>query len=113
DDFYNFVKFPARYIGNANEKNEKQERKATFVTFLYNETAEYSLKFIDEGMSTWNTDDSNSYGKVEFISNGTTVLGLDISKDESKLDAARWRWSNVFAFFPGPWMKDLVEIAAY
>jgi len=82
------------------------------VSFTYNSTG-YTLKFTDEGMFEWATDDLNTYGKVELIKDGKTVLGLDISQDLSKGDGAFWRMTGVYAFLPGAWMTDLIEMAAY
>ena len=63
-------------------------------------------------MAPWATDDMNTYGKLEFRSGDSLVLGIDVSKDISK-EYSYWWLTDVFAFIPGPWMKDLVEMAAY
>jgi hypothetical protein len=31
----------------------------------------------------------------------------------SRKEHATWRWNNVFAFIPGTWMKELIEMAAH
>ena len=85
--------------------------KATIVTFYYNSSI-YTLKFIDEGMSEWNTDDMNTYGKLEINVGGKTVLGLDVKKDISK-EYDHWWMTDVYALLPGSWMKELIEMAAY
>jgi len=59
------------------------------------------------------SDDLNRYDKVYLYCDTQEVLGLDIREDMSKGDAVDWRWSDVLAFRPGPWMRDLIEIAAY
>jgi len=82
------------------------------VTFSFNSSV-YTLRFIDEGMFEWATDDMKTYGKVELIFDGKTVLGLDISNDLSKGDLASWWMRDVYALLPGPWMKELIEMAAY
>lgn len=54
------------------------------------------------------------YGKVEFFAGDDRVLGVDITADASRgFEYERWRFFTVFAFAPGQWMKDLVEIAAH
>ena len=63
------------------------------MNLLYN-SAPFTLRFIDEGMPVWDIESLNSYGKVQLIVNGKTVLGLDPSKDESKGDLAHWRISS-------------------
>ena len=102
---------PFRYIDSRRDDSNSKSKIAV-VNFSYNSTP-FTLRFIDEGMSVWGTDDMNSYGKVELIVNGKTVLGLDILKDESIGDLAHWRLSNVYALLPGPWMGKLIEMAAY
>ena len=51
-------------------------------------------------------------GKADFVANGETVLGLDISRDAQE-DFGDWRWHNLYAFKVGPWTKHLPEIAAH
>ena len=102
---------PFRYIDSRRDDSNPKSKIAV-VDFSYN-SAPFTLRFIDEGMPIWDTEDMNSYGKVELIVNGKTVLGLDISKDESKGDLAHWRMSNVYALLPGSWMRKLIEMAAY
>jgi hypothetical protein len=62
-------------------------------------------------MFEWATDDTNIYGKVEIVIGDKTVLGLDIKKDISK-EFDHWWMTDVYALLPGPWMKDLIEMAA-
>ena len=110
EDFFEYVKFPATDISGTKETDETNGTKTTRVNFSYQGNP-YGLVFIDQGMSQWATDDYSARGKVELIYRGHSVLGLDISQDLSK-EHYRWRWNNVFAFLPGTWMKDLVEMAA-
>src|SRR5262249_969384 len=90
DNFYEYVRFPTRYIGGSYEQDKECRTKTTNVTFSYR-AALYTVKFIDQGMTPWATDDLNWYGTVELLSNDLTLLGLDIRQDVSKGDAARWR----------------------
>ena len=53
----------------------------------------------------------HSYGKLELIVDDV-VIGLDISRDTGK-EFSNWSMSDVYAFLPGPWMKDVMEMAAY
>jgi hypothetical protein len=55
--------------------------------------------------------DMHSYGKLE-LTVDDVVLGLDISRDMGK-EFSNWAMSDVYAFLPGPWMKDVIEMAAY
>jgi hypothetical protein len=107
----NFAEYctpPFRYISGS---YSSQNPKTTVVTFSY-DARPYTLCFVDEGMAPWATDDMNTYGKLEFRSGDSLVLGIDVSKDISK-EFSHWWLTDVFAFIPGPWMKDLVEMAAH
>ncbi len=55
--------------------------------------------------------DMHSYGKLELIVD-EIVLGLDISRDMGS-EFSNWSMGDVYAFLPGPWMKDVIEMAAY
>jgi hypothetical protein len=109
DDFSNYVKGPFQYIDGS---YSDQTPKTTVVLFTYNSIG-YTLKFIDEGMFEWASDDMNAYGKVELIKDEQVMLGINVSQDLSKGDAAYRRMSGVYALIPGPWMKDLIEMGAY
>lgn len=110
DDFHQYVKFPAEEISGSEETDEGKRTKTSRVQFLYNGNP-YGVVFVDEGMPQWTSDDHNAYGKVQLIYQGHVVLGLDVAKNLSK-EHATWRWNNVFAFIPGTWMKELIEMAA-
>ena len=111
DDFYQYVKFPAEKISGSYETDETERTKTTRVQFSYNGNP-YGIIFVDEGMPRWTNDDHNAYGKVQLIYQGHLVLGLNVSQNLSK-DYSTWRWYNVFAFIPGTWMKELIEMAAH
>jgi hypothetical protein len=81
----------------------------TRVVFNYNNST-YKVLFTDEGCSAFVPDSDQYTGKAELLANGETVLGLNIHK-KMWPDYERWRWSNIFAFVPGEWMKDLIEIS--
>ena len=108
DDFGNFANGPFQYIDGS---RSDQKPKTTVVSFTYNSMA-YTLRLIDNGMSEWG-ESSDTYGKVELIKDEQVMLGIDISKDLSEGDAAYWKMSGVYALSPGPWMRDLIEMAAY
>jgi hypothetical protein len=110
DDFRQYVKFPAEDISGSEETDEAKRTKTSRVQFLYNGNP-YGVVFVDEGMPRWTSDDHNAYGKVQLIYQSHVVLGLDVSQNLSK-EHATWRWNNVFAFIPGTWMKELIEMAA-
>jgi hypothetical protein len=110
DDFQQYVKFPAEDISGSQESDPANRTKTSRIYFTYRGNA-YGVVFVDEGMPQWTNDDHNAYGKVQLIYQGHVVLGLDISQDLSK-EHYTWRWQNVFAFIPGTWMKELIEMAA-
>jgi hypothetical protein len=110
DDFQQYVKFPAENISGSEETDPAKRTKTSRIHFSYNGNP-YAVVFVDEGMPQWTNDDHNAYGKVQLIYQGHLVLGLDISQDLSK-EHYTWRWQNVFAFIPGTWMKELIEMAA-
>jgi hypothetical protein len=111
DDFRQYVKFPAEDISGSQEADEAKRTKTSRVQFFYNSNR-YGVVFVDEGMPQWTNDDHNAYGKVQLLYQSHVVLGLDISQNLSK-EYSTWRWNNVFAFIPGTWMKELIEMAAH
>jgi hypothetical protein len=110
EDFHKYCAGPFRYLSGSLSQDEKP--KTTVVTFSYNSRV-YTLNFIDQGTFEWAADDVNTYGKLEITVENRTVLGLDVSMDLSKGDLAHWWMSEVYALLPGPWMKDIIEMAAY
>jgi hypothetical protein len=113
DNFLKHVGFPCRYIrGSSETDSEDDPAKTTIVSFAYKETL-YTVRFVDTGMKSWATNDMNAYGTVHFYQDAQEVFGLDIQYDMPKGDTARWRWSDLLSFQPGPWMQDLIEIAGY
>ena len=110
EDFDKWVGFPCKFVdGTTGEISE------TFVvTFEYNSTI-YTVRFSEDQRRSWATAevDMNLYGKAKLITDDQVVLGLNVYYNMEKGDAARWKWMNVFGFIPGPWMKDLIEIAAH
>lgn len=109
DGFQKYVGFPCSGVSGKATKEDRNNRNLIWFTY---DDADYQVDFLDKGMNTWVHDDLNSYGEVRFSTQGVCVLGLDIIEDGSK-EHSRWRWSQVNAFIPGPWMKHLIEIAAY
>jgi hypothetical protein len=99
---------PLRYISGLQDQSERV--KITIVSFAYKDTL-YTVCLHDEGMYQWATDDMNVHGKVELFWKETLALALDVSKDLSK-SYPEWRWSEVAAFQPGAWMKDLIEMSS-
>jgi hypothetical protein len=109
EGFDEYCNGPFRYFSGSNNSGEKPS--ITVVTFSYNSRL-YTLRLVDEGMHSW-ASDANCYGKLEFRSAKGLVLGLDVSQDLAKGDLAHWWLTDVYAFVPGPWMKDLIEMAAH
>jgi hypothetical protein len=61
------AKAPAESKEEQLESHENGEKlRTTIVAFSYNSSI-YTLKFVDEGMSEWNAEDMNRYGKIEMI----------------------------------------------
>jgi len=108
DDFMHWVNFPALEISAEENKTDKGHTPARS-TFMYN-SQRYSVKFIDEGLSSFIPDNDEASGKAEFYAADELVLGLDVSR-KIYPDSDRWRWINVYAFKSGAWMKDLIEIS--
>jgi len=111
NDFRQWVKFPAEDVSGSQETDKAERTKTSRVQFSYNGNR-YGVVFVDKGMPQWTSEDHNAYGKVQLIYQGHVVLGLDVSQNLSK-EHATWRWNNVFAFIPGTWMKELIEMAAH
>ena len=107
-DFAQYVHFPCRYISGS----QGERSSPTIVSFAYKDVL-YTVRFVDNGMNSWTSEDLNAYGTVHLYRNEQEVFGLDIHYDMAKGDAAKWRWSDVLAFQAGPWMQDLIEIAGY
>jgi hypothetical protein len=107
-DFLQWVDFPASNISAEQSKNA-QDHEIIRVKFHYKDRI-YTVIFTDEGYDSNITDSDQYDGKAEFFAGDELVLGLDIYK-KMWPDYERWRWLNVFAFVPGEWMKDLIEIS--
>ena len=75
DDFQDWVGFPATSIYATAEKRDKEEVLGAL--FIY-KNERYGIRFGDEG-TTWLPDGSaNRDGKVDFLWNGDTVLGVSV-----------------------------------
>jgi hypothetical protein len=69
----------------------------------------YSVELTELRPRAWTSDPGDLNSRVALIQNATTVLGLEIRRSPT----ADWHSCRVWAFTPGAWMKDLVEIAQY
>ena len=108
-DFHQYANGPFRYLDG--EHNTGEDTQTTVVKFSYFSNT-YTLRLSDMGISTAGSmSDMHRYGKLELIVDDV-VLGLDISRDMAN-EFSNWSMSDVCAFFPGPWIKDVVEMAAY
>jgi hypothetical protein len=92
-DFAEHVGFPARDVTAGSEKIEGHKPKdRIIVRVTYSETP-FPLVSLDEGTSSWDGDDINRYGKIEFYSRDDVVLGVDILADASRgFEYERWRF---------------------
>lgn len=106
DDFEKYKGFPASDVTAEKTKNARGQTVIA-TAFTYG-AARYIVKFTDEGYSS--APDGEHHGAAELITDERTVLGLNLTQEVTS-DSNVWRWSNVFAFTPGNWMKDLIEIS--
>lgn len=110
DDFQKRIGFPASDILASEDQNGKKD-KVVGVLFTY-KGQRYGIRLTDHGFTSLPDGDVYNGGKADFVANGETVLGLDISRDAQE-DFGDWRWHNLYAFKVGPWTKHLPEIAAH
>ena len=106
-DFMTWVHFPVSDVTAESEKRDKNTVRTT--GFTYN-GCRYGVVFIDEGYNSFVPDCDSYDGKAEFLADDVVVLGLNLSKKMGG-DYEHWRWTNVFSFTPGDWMKGLIEIS--
>jgi hypothetical protein len=106
-DFLEWVHFPAEQITASEKKEGRETIKGVLFTY---QGHRYGVRFVDGGSFSLPDGDYAQHGKVDFVVDGETVLGLNISQDQEEY--SRWTWFNLYAFKPGPWTKHLVEIAA-
>ncbi|WP_316187980.1 MULTISPECIES: hypothetical protein [unclassified Bradyrhizobium] len=113
DDFQKYVGFPALDISATVSKTDGRDpHDKVTVHFIYS-GRQYATTFVDEGIPSWD-EDYNRYGRVEFFAGSDRMLGVEIIADTKRgFEYERWTFWTVFAFAPGQWMKDLVEIAAH
>jgi len=108
-DFDKHASGPFRYLDGAYSTSEGTQ--TTVVKFMYFSNT-YTIQFVDGGISAnGSISDMHSYGKLELIVD-EIVLGLDISRDMGR-EFSNWSMSDVYALSPGPWIKDVIEMAAY
>jgi hypothetical protein len=108
DDFLKWVHFPAEQITASEKKEGTETTKGILFTY---QGQRYGVRFIDGGSFSLPDGDSAQHGIVDFVVDGETVLGLNISQDQEEY--SKWTWFNLYAFKPGPWTKQLIEIAAH
>jgi hypothetical protein len=107
EDSLNWVHFPAEQITASEEKDGKETTKGVLFTY---QGQRYGVRFVDRGSFSLPDGDWANHGTADFVVNGETVLGLNISQDQE--EHSKWTWFNLYAFKPGLWTKHLVEIAA-
>jgi hypothetical protein len=108
EDFLKWVHFPATAIAASEEKAGKETIKGILFTY---QGQRHGMRFVDEGSFTLPDGDSSRHGRVDFVVDGETVLGLNIAPDQGEY--SRWRWFNLYAFKAGAWSRRLLEIAAH
>ncbi|MBX3515008.1 MAG: hypothetical protein KF750_15610 [Xanthobacteraceae bacterium] len=109
EDFAELRHFPATDVYGEHETGDGF-RSITRIYFRYNGN-QYGVILNDKGSHNFG-DDYSHHGTIDLIADDTIVLGLDVS-EATKYDISRWTWSDVYAFQPGNWMKELLEIEAH
>ena len=55
--------------------------------------------------------DTYNYGEVELLADSKRVAKFEIKEDRSVADS-QWEFSGILGLRVGPWMKDVLDIAA-
>ena len=112
DDFKKWVGFPIEEVLAKEQRiQEKYSTEKTIIVLFIYKGGRYGIIFTDNGTTHMPDGDLSRSGKVEFIANGETVLGLDVHLNDAEF--ATWRYFSVNALNVGPWSKVLIEIAAH
>jgi hypothetical protein len=103
DDFMSWVSFPASHIVASQDRDDEKYTSLINVSFSYVGKTYGVCLFMDDRRPMNST--------AEFKADDQTVLGLRLERQLEHLGNHGW-W-DVFAYKPGEWMKDLIEIAAH
>lgn len=111
EDFQQWVKFDCANIraDDAEEDGGYRTVKVLTVQFEFN-GSQYAIVLRNEGMSP--VPDWSAYtGTIDLWHIGNHVARFSLYDDISK-DFSHWEFSDVEALRVGPWMKDILDIAA-
>ncbi|AYM66162.1 hypothetical protein G6L68_25090 [Agrobacterium fabrum] len=111
DDFMTWVGFEASNISSSLIREEDSGRRVEVTTndFVFRDR-QYRLIFRDEGVSPAPGDPVYT-GEVHFFAGDICVAKFDVTKDLMK-DYSEWQFSDVTGFRVGPWLQDVLDIAA-
>lgn len=111
DDFEDWVRFDASNISaiKSEEKTASKKVSTSTIEFKFN-NLEYRIVFSDEGIS-YIFDSTTHYGSIELWFNGKRVAKFSLDQDVEQ-EFSQWEYSSVKALKVGPWMKDILDIAA-
>ncbi|TBB97195.1 hypothetical protein ELH39_08035 [Rhizobium ruizarguesonis] len=111
DDFRTWVGFEASDITSSRTEEEIGSRRIEVTTndFTFKQRP-YRLVFRDGGLSSA-PGDNNYWGEVLFFSGDTCVAKFDVTKELMK-EYAEWEFVDVKGFRIGPWMQDVLDMAA-
>lgn len=110
-DFEKHVGFRASEIIASKSEEEDGWRKVKAVTVDFNFNASrYRVILRDKGMSAA-PDDPYRFGEIELFQGEKCVAIFGLIEDISR-DYSQWEFSNVSSFKVGPWMQDMLDIAA-
>jgi hypothetical protein len=106
-DLAKYAAFPADYAALGLDRRDGASPSMR-ASFGYR-GALYRVELSELRLRAWTSEPSDRYSRVAFIHAAVPVLGLEIRRAPT----GDWRSYRVWAFTPGAWMKDLVEIAQY
>ena len=111
DDFQKWVGFDATEIAakESEEVSGSRTLNVSTIDFVFNDTS-YRLVLRDGGMS-YVPDSLERLGEIEFFVEDFRVAKFDLVEDLSN-EYSAWSFSDVRALNVGPWMKDVLDMAA-
>ena len=108
NDFQQAVGFPATSIYATSEKHDKEEVLGVLFTY---KNERYGIRFRHDGSTSLPGGNVDHSGRVDFLLNGDTVLGVGVFLESGEF--GKWCWRDVQVFKVGEWAKHLLEIAAH
>lgn len=111
DDFEQYVGFAAKNIVANSQEEQGTYRgvKVATIDLTFNGTR-YQLCLRDEGMSSA-PGDPYRFGEIGVVAEGKTVARFGLIQDLSN-EYSTWTFSDVRALSVGPWMQDVLDMAA-